>query len=627
MHTWRANLLISLALVAATVIAYAPALQNDFVNFDDDLYVTDNRPVLAGLTAGGLGWAWTTLHAGYFQPLTWMSLQLDAQLYGRRPAGYHLTNVLLHAANVVLLFWVLRRLTGATWRSAAVAGLFALHPLHVESVAWVTERKDVLSTFFGLLTIAAYRAYARSPRLARYLPVVAALTLGLLAKPMLVTLPCVLLLLDYWPLQRVDRGRLRLSTSAQPQAVQSALLLEKLPLLFLAAAAAAVTVFAQYRVRALEPLARLPFGARLENALVGYVWYLAKTIWPSDLAPFYPHPGGTLPWWQVAGAAALLLALTAAALAAARQRPYLAVGWLWFLLTLLPVIGLAQAGEQPVADRFAYWPHVGLVLLLVWGAHDFLAAWRVPQVVRAAGAAAVLLACAAATWVQACYWHDSVTLLEHTLQVTTANTVAENTLGAAFLRQGSPQLAIRHFAAALEADPANRRAHYNLGLALLQQGRRQDAARQFAEALRIDPGFAPAHYDWGVALIADGQREEAIAHFREALALDPTITPAQHNWGVALAEEGRRDEAVVHFREALRLDPDFVPAHVQLGQLLLAAGDLDEAESHFRAALRVAPNDAAIHYHLGRVLERQQKSDEAAASFREAARLQPRSGR
>jgi tetratricopeptide (TPR) repeat protein len=611
MPAQRVNVLIALALVGATLVAWSPVLDNGFVNFDDELYVTDNRQVQAGLTAAGLRWAWTTLHPGYYQPLTWMSLQLDAQLYGLAPWGYHLTNLLLHAANAVLLFEALRRLTGAVWRSAAVAALFALHPLHVESVAWATERKDVLSTFFGLLALLAYQAYARRPHLGRYLLVAGALALGLLAKPMLATLPCVLLLLDYWPLRRWRPG------------ASARLLAEKLPLLALAAAAGAVTVFAQNHAGALLPLARLPLDARLENALVGYLWYLKKTFWPSGLAPFYPHPGTTLPVWQVAGAGVVLLAVTLAALGQARRRPYLAVGWLWFLGMLLPVSGLLQAGEQPVADRFVYLPHVGLFILLCWGAHDLLAGWRLPRAVPALAGGAVLLACAVCTWLQVHRWHDSVTLLEYTLRVNPVNPVAHNNLGAAFLRQGRLDRAVRHFAAALEADPASARAHYNMGVALVRQGRPGEAIDHFAEALEVDPRFALAHYEWGVALASLGRPEEAILHFRAAVDLDPRITPAHHNWGVALLELGRRQEALPHFRKALELDSAFAPAHASLGVLLFEEGKLEEAEAHFRAVLRLAPRDAALHYQLGRTLARQQRWPEAEDSFRAAARLQP----
>jgi tetratricopeptide (TPR) repeat protein len=619
----RREALIVLVLVLATAIAYAPVLLNDFVNFDDALYVRDNPSVRAGLTARSVRWAWTALHAGYYQPLTWMSFQLDTQLFGTAPWGYHLTNLLWHVANVVLLFGLLRRLTGALWRSAAVAALFAVHPLHVESVAWVTERKDVLSTFFALLTIWAYQAYAVRRAPGWYLCALVALALGLMAKPMLVTLPCVLLLLDYWPLCRWPGAPRPLDAQCRPTTWR-ALVWEKLPLFILAALFSGLTIYAQHQVKALVSLEQLPLSVRWGNALVACIWYLAKTLWPSGLAPFYPYSGFTLPWWQVSGAAVLLLGSTAGAIVARRGRPYLAVGWLWFLGTLVPVLGLFQAGAQPWADRFTYLPHIGLFLWMVWGAHDLLRAWSLPPAVPATGMAVVLVALMVCTWLQVRRWTDSVTLLEHTLRVTQANPEARNALGGALLEAGQVGAAIRHLREALQLAPDHYRAHYNLGVALERQGDREAAVRHYREALRIQPKFVPARYNLGVVLASLGQREAAIEQFEAAIELGPTFVRAHFNLAMARAEQGNREAAIQHFRRVLEFDPGFTPTpHAPLGMLLFETGQPDEAILHLQAAIRRARSNAGLHHQLGAVLASQQKWAAADACFRQAVRLEP----
>jgi tetratricopeptide (TPR) repeat protein len=602
---------IGLLLAVLTVAVFAPAVGHDFVSFDDDLYVSDNAHVLSGLTWPGLRWAWTTLHAGYYQPVTWLSFQLDAQLFGPRPWGFHLSNVLWHAANVVLLFVVLRRLTGAPGRSAAVAALFAVHPLHVESVAWVTERKDVLSTFFALLAIWAYSGYIARPGVVRYLTVLAAFAFGLLAKPMVVTLPFVLLLLDFWPGRRAGAGPVRL-------------VVEKLPLFAMAAGMAALTVYAHSQVGGLVPAERLPLGARLANAVVAYVWYLGKTFWPAGLAPFYPHPGETLPGWQVAGSALLLLTITVLALGEARRRPYLPVGWLWFLGTLVPVIGLVQAGEQAVADRFSYYPHVGLFLLIVWGAAELLARRTWPQALPGALAAAVCLGLAVCTWRQLGYWTDSVTVLEHALRVAEDNPVAHNTLGTALARQRRLGEAAHHFSEAVRLDPDSPKARLNLGQVLLVLGKPAEAVPHYRAALRLYPGVPTAHFQLGVALVRLGQTRAAIEQFAEAARLDPAMTYAHYNLGLLRAEQGDAAGAIRHFRAVLDLDPGYTPTpHSHLGKLYTQAGRLEEAVAEYRAAQRLQPENPESSYQLGRALARRQKWAEAEAAFRHAVALRP----
>ncbi len=619
----RDETLVSLFLVMLTLGAFLPALGNRFVNFDDPLFVTENPHVLGGLSATGLRWAWSNIHAGYWQPLTWMSLQLDAQLFGDQPWGYHLTNCLWHAANGVLFFWTLRRLTGSTWRSAAAAAFFVVHPLRVESVAWVAERKDVLSTFFGLLTMLAYAAYCRRPGLVSYSLLAAAFTAGLLAKPMLVTLPVVLLLLDYWPLGRLSAAGAGVEAEGAARPVPLVrLVLEKLPLLAIALAVSAITIYAQWRGEALVSLERLPLSYRLGNAVLAYGWYLGKTFWPSGLAAMYPHVRSGLSWWEVAGVLALLAAVSLFSLMRRRQ-PYLLVGWLWFLGTLIPVIGLLQAGDQRWADRFTYVPHLGLLLMLVWGTHDLLDCWRVPGPAQGWAVSAILIPCTVATWVQTARWHDSVSIFKHTLQVTTENAPGHCALGVALLDEGETVKAIRHFREAVLLDPDYARAHYNLGFALFQMGEMSEAISAYRDVVRLDPRMSAAQYNLGMALMHQGRAPEAVGPLREAVRLRPDAAASRYTLAVALVESGRGQEAGPHFSEALRLSADYLRQQFSFAMLLAAHGLPAEAVAHYQAALETSPGVAVIHYHLGRAWAALGDWPAAAAAFGRAVALDP----
>lgn len=512
--------LIAAALVAATLALFAPAFGNDFVNYDDPLYVTENRPVQAGLTWAGVGWACTTTTAANWHPLTWLSLQLDASLHGTESAwGFRVTNVLLHAAGAAVLFLALRRATGLLWRPALVAALFAVHPLHVESVVWIAERKDVLSGLFWMLTLLAYVCYTERPGARRYLLVLAAFGLGLLAKPMLVTLPCVLLLLDYWPLRRPWAPRL---------------VWEKLPLLALSAAACVVTVFAQQAGGAVRTLASVPLWLRVENTLVSYVQYVVKAVRPIDLAVFYPYPAA-VPAWQALAAGAGLAVVTAVAVRLRCRCPYLLIGWLWFLGTLVPVIGLVQVGEQALADRYSYIPLIGLFLAAVWGGADALARWR------AAGAKGVLAGLILAffsllTVAQSLYWHDSVTLWEHARAVTPPNAVAENSLGTALEERGNITRAARHYAEAMRLAPENADYRYNFAGALAEQKQLEAAVHEYEAALRIAPDHVQSHINFALLLARTGQTARAIEHFRLA--------------GEVYARRGEAEASAAAFRSA-----------------------------------------------------------------------------
>jgi protein O-mannosyl-transferase len=593
----RLTVLVGLGLLVGTLAVFGPVCANDFVNYDDPQYVTANSHVLAGLKGDSIRWAFTATESHNWHPLTWLSLQLDYQLYGLRPWGYHLTSLLLHSANTVLLFLVFRWLTGAVWPSALVAALFAVHPLHVESVAWVAERKDVLSTFFGLCALAAYAGYVQRPGLLRYLPVLLAMALSLMAKPMLVTLPGVLLLLDYWPLGRLRigepvLGNHRTTPHHPPLAKPASLALvlgEKVPLVALAVASGVVTVYAQNKGGAIQTLENLSFALRAGNAVVSYVAYLALTLWPAGLAPFYPHPRANLPAWQVAGAAVLLAGLTALVLAYRRQRPYLAVGWFWYLGTLLPVIGLVQVGDQALADRYTYVPLIGVFLLAAWGLSDLVThrpGWEKPA---AAAAAVALLACAVLTWHQIAYWHDSRSLWEHALRVTVDNHVAENNLASAFLTG---------------------------------KGSVEEAEQHLRRAVELKPDFWTGYASLGIVLDTQGRLDEAIDCYSQSLALQPDQTKTRNNLGVALGKKGKMDEAIAQFDEAIRLDPNFTEGYQNLALALARAGRLDEAVAVAWKCVERMPRKAQYRRTLASLLQKRGDEEEAAAQFREADRLE-----
>lgn len=577
-------MLIGLALLAAVAGVYGRTTHYGLVFYDDDLYGPLNPEVRQGLTPPALTWAWTA-RVGFWHPLTWMSLQLDAVLAGDDAGGFHRTNLLLHAANVLGLFLVLRRMTGAVGRSAVVAGLFALHPLNVESVAWVAERKGLLSTFFWILAMGAYAGYAARPGVGRYLLVVLAMVLGLLAKPMLVTLPCVLLLLDYWPL-----GRLRWNCSpngarAPPvfaPASATRLILEKLPLLAVAAAFSVVAVSAEQNVGALGWL-HVPLPMRLANAGASYLTYLRKTIWPVDLAPFYPYPVG-FPLVTVAGAVLLLALISGAALWQWR-RPYLLVGWLWYVGTLVPVIGLVPVGQHSMADRYAYVPLIGIFIMLVWSGADLLrrfgAGWLAAPVTGLA-----LGGCAAMSWFQVGSWHDPVALWTHTLAVTGDNAVAHNSLGVS-LSAARPEAALGHFREAIRIDPGNVKAYLNLGMLLGKQRRYAPAADAFAAVVRLEPDNLGARVHLAQLLLHLGKVAEAGREFEEILRRDPDNADAHLPLGLLRSAEGKSAEAARHFRAADRVawnlatDPD--PARRDGAHALVLAQQLCQATNNREA--------------------------------------------
>jgi len=563
----RRQYLICLLLVISTLAAYRQVQEFDFLNYDDNLYVVENQHVHGGLTPASIAWSFETTRAVNWHPLTWLSHLLDIELYGLNAGPHHLTNLIIHVVNTLLLFLIFRKMTGAMWRSAFVAALFALHPLHVESVAWIAERKDVLSTFFGLLTILAYIRFTRHSGRLRYGLVLLCFALGLMAKPMLVTLPFVLLLLDYWPLGRMAAecaGPAGLAIPTKNGFMP--LFQEKIPFFFLSAASCLVTFLVQYRQGGVGPLFMYSFGERVANALVSYARYMVKTVWPQKLAVFYPHPE-VWPWWKIAGAALLLAAISFQALRKLKTAPYLIVGWLWFLGTLVPVIGLVQVGSQAMADRYTYIPLIGLFVVVVWGMDDLFDGRRYKR----SGLGALGAACAAGmvflTSGQAANWRDSVSLFSHAAEVTPLNPIVNNNLGTALEAEGRPAEAVNYYREAITKYPNYPDTYVNLGNALVSLGKFDEAVKQYRTAAELDPVNAKAHYNLGVVFQRRGEFEKALGHYRRALQLNPDYAEAHNNLGGVLAMQGHANQAIRHFRKALRLRPNYAGARRNLNKL------------------------------------------------------------
>lgn len=583
------TLSVCVALALTTIVVYWPVRGQQFVNLDDDLYVTENPHVLNGLTWESVRWAFTKSHGALWLPLTWLSHMLDCQLFGVNAGAHKLVNVTFHIASAVLLFLVLKRATSAVWPSAFVAAVFALHPLRVESVAWVAERKDVLSAFFWMLTLWAYVRYVERPGVGRYLWIVLFFVLGLIAKPMVVTLPFVLLLLDFWPL-----GRTAWSPPVRPgfsQVDLKRLVLEKLPLLALAMVSTVTQFWVTHSVGAIVSTGTIPIGLQVSNVPMSYGRYLGKMFWPQDLAVLYPFPAAW-PLSLVATVVLLLACVSVVVARAARRQPYLFVGWLWYLGTLVPVIGLVPVGVQSMADRFTYIPMVGILIGVAWGVADAMAARSRTRVAAIAGAAAVICACAVATRLQLRYWKDSVTLLNHAVEVTSGNFLAQSSLGVALCNQGRIEEGMAHLLEAVRIEPRYVLARYNLAMALGRLGRDEEAIAQYRLTVWMRPDYADAHYDLGIELGKQGWFADACEEFAQAARYQPESAMAQYNWGVALAKQADSDKAIPHFRAALELSPGFAAAHYSLGTALLRQGRRAEAIRELQRAVELEPNSA-----------------------------------
>ena len=619
-------------LLAAVALVFGQTVRHEFINYDDDLCVYENPPIARGLTALGIAWTVTHSHVGNWHPLTSISHMLDCQFYELWAGGHHLTNVLLHGATSVLLMLVLRRMTGQLWPSALVAALFAIHPLRVESVAWVAERKDVLSGLLFMLTLWAYVGYVRRPSsLWRYTIVATLFALGLMAKPMLVTMPLVLLLLDYWPLGRftvgdVSNGHATASGPALPEGSHPAavafdvgvapaapprstrgsayamrmLIVEKIPLLALAAASCVATLLAQGKAVVTSEL--IPLPTRIVNALVSYAAYLGQMFYPARLAVLYPHPGNGLPMWQIFGSLVLLAGVSAAALVWRRKCPYLLVGWLWYLGTLVPVIGLVQVGSQARADRYTYLTQIGLLIAVVWGLAHALRPWSHRRWAYAAVSIVVLTSLTVCAYRQTTFWKSNKTLWPHTLACTSHNSLACLNLGSALQKEGNLDAAIEQLEKALEIRPNYLKALNNLGAALAGRGRVDEAIVRYQQALAIDPQHADTHNNLGVALLGRGQVDDAMAHYTRALEINPEYADAYNNLSVALAGRGRIDDAIANWRRALEVDPRHFHSRQNLGSALFQKGRIPEAMAQWHEAIRLRPNDAVLLNGVARVL-------------------------
>lgn len=596
----RRELAICAALVAAVALIYSPVATYGFVNWDDPEYVTNNPVVRNGISLAGLRWAFTTAQAANWHPVTWLSHMLDVQLFGLQAGWHHVTSVLLHLMSTLLLFAWLRRSTGAVGRSAVVAALFAVHPSHVESVAWVAERKDTLSTVFWMISLWAYTAYALHATRRRYFFVLASVALGLMAKPMLVTLPFVFLLLDIWPLRRLSFDR----AEGGERPALGHLIMEKIPLLALAVVSSIATFIAQSRGGAVARLDAYPLRLRAVNALISYVAYVGETLWPARLAVVYP-PRAVPPIWVVAAVLTMLALITALTVRAVRKRPYALVGWFWYLGTLIPVIGLVQVGSQPMADRYTYIPMIGLLIILSWGAHEILvrgSAWRAAAPIAASAA---LVGCALVAHAQVGYWRDDLTLWSHALAVTAPNARAHNNLGNALSDRGRVDDAITHYREAIKIDSRFGEAHSNLANALVARGLLVEAQHEYEAALRDRPTDPFAHNGLGSLLDDQGKVDEAIAHYKAALQAAPEMADVHNNLAVALTKQGRMDDAIREFLEAIRANPANANYHYNLGVIFSQRGDTTQARRHLEAAVGLNASFDAARRALGALTSRQ----------------------
>jgi protein O-mannosyl-transferase len=601
----KRNAVLCLLLAVVTLAVYNPVSRHPFVNYDDDRYVTENPHVRVGLTWGTLTWALTSTEQGNWHPVTWLSHALDCSLFRLNPAGHHFTSVLLHAVNVILLFLLLLQATGSVGPSLFVATIFALHPINVESVAWIAERKNVLCTMFFVLTLMAYGWYARKPCWQRYLAVVAAFAAGLASKPMVITLPFVLLLWDYWPLERVRRSGFY-SGDSKGSHTWPRLALEKLPLFALSAASAVITMHAQREGGAVRSTAQYSFAIRVENAICAYPMYLWKMVWPARLAPMYPHPGDALVAWQVALAALVLIAITAGVWRF-RARRYLVVGWLWFLGTLVPVIGLVQVGEAAMADRYAYIPLMGVFVMIAFGTADLAAARDIGVVWQAIPAATVLILLALITHRQIGYWQSSHDLWVHALEVTQNNFVAEDNLGGALVLEGKADEAFPHFEAAARINPHDPMSRSNLGTYLQTHGRIAEAITQYKSAIALtsDAGLlAQAYANLGAAQRALEEDESARQSFAEALRLNPNQANAWLGMGLLAQKQGRLNEAINDFSRSVELQPTG-ERYLDLGRSLQRAGRVPEALDAYRQALKLSPQLAEAQQAVDALRQRQ----------------------
>jgi len=571
------DLLICILVSAAILVAYWPVQHYDLISLDDIDYITGNPYVKSGLTWDSFSWAMKDIHTGYWHPLTWVSHMLDYQFFGSRVGGHHWTNVIFHIANSILLYVVLKRMSGTVWKSALVAALFAVHPLNVESVAWVSERKNVLCTFFWFMGMWSYAYYVERPTPYRYCLIITTFSLGLMSKPMIVTFPFTLLLLDYWPMGRLTSWKMF------PR-----LVFEKIPLFILAAIVGIATFLSSFHGDVTISIDKLPLVDRLANAVVSYAKYLGKMFWPENLAVFYPY-SREFGSFEIIGALLLLFVISGLAIFLTHKCRYALMGWLWYVGTLVPVIGLIQVGKQAMADRYAYVPMIGLFIIIAWGVPDLLRRWPQRKIIFAISSGAVIAGLMICTVLQVRYWQNGVTLFEHALRVTGMNS----------------------------------RAHYNLGISLTDLGKFKEAIYHFGYAIRLEPEYAGPYGYMGVALARQGKTDEAMVYYHEALRINPNDESTHNNLGVAFANKGKFDEAIEHFKEALRIRPDYVYANRNMGGALARLGKMEEAIGYYEKALKIDRDNAVTHNNLGLALANVGRDQEAIGHFQEALKINP----
>jgi protein O-mannosyl-transferase len=629
----RSYLIICIALAAVVVGIYWPVHNHEFLNYDDPSYVTNNPAVKGGISWEGIRWAFTEFYSFNWHPLTWLSLMLDCQIFGIKAGPIHVVNVLFHIANTILLFLVLARMTKGVWQSAFVAGLFALHPLHVESVAWVAERKDVLSALFWLLTMLAYVRYAERPSVYRYIVTIVLFVLGLMAKPMLVTLPFVLLLLDYWPLERISNSKVSIKNS----------LIEKVPFVFLSAVSCVITYIAQQKGGA---VGAIPFNERIANAIYSYFVYIGKLFWPTELAVLYPYPENTISVSTGFICVAVLILITVFCVFYGRRHKYLPVGWLWYLGTLVPTIGIIQVGSQAMADRYTYIPLIGLFVIVAFATADMLKNVPAKKYILAPAAILILVFCALASFKQLGYWKDNIRLYERTLAITKNNAIIYYNYATALSSLGQKEKACQYFAEAVRLRPDIQDIHNNYGIALEALGKTEEAFEQYQIAMKINPRSDIARYNQGWILLQQGHFDEAIeqfriylgekadilsngvteqttARFKQIFMSKPDTVEILSHMGLCFAQKQDADTAVKYYRQALMLDPNHISTHRRLGLTLYSMGKTDEAIEQCRIVAAAEPNDAKTYNNIGIMLQSEGKIDEAIDCFQKALEIDP----
>ncbi len=617
--------IICILLSALVLAIYWKVQYHEFINYDDGRYITQNKHVKSGLSKENFIWAFTHSHSANWHPITWLSHMLDSHFYGLNPNGHHLTSLGLHIANSLLLFLVLCRMTGEVWKSCFVASLFAFHPINIESVAWTSERKSVLSTLFWLLTTWAYINYVQKQNFARYSIVFLFFILGLMSKPMLVTLPFVFLLLDYWPL-----NRFKISPANKASQIKNNLLnlfFEKIPLLFLVVGSCTITLIAQKSWGAVVSLETVPLMSRISNALVSYLKYLEKMVWPKKFSIFYPYPTDGFILWKVLMSGLVLITITFISIRLIKKAPYLAVGWFWYLGTLIPVIGLVQVGQQAMADRYAYVPLIGIFIIIAWGLPELLAEWRYKKKVLSLLVGILIPTLMIITWIQVGHWKNSITIFQHAINITDKKypsfVAVYNNLGVVLIEQMKFEEAVTNLEKAVELQPNYSEAYNNLGYALGELNRFSEANIHYKKAIRLKPDYAEAHNNLANSLSKKPNFKQAIIHYKKAIQFKPEYSEAYFNLGVVLNKWNHSEEAIPHLEEAIRLEPNFFQAHLTLGNILILKDNFERAKYHLEKTIKIDPNNAIAHNSLGSIWGQQGNLKKAIAHFNTSLKVNP----